>query len=243
MARIRSRIGPTSNDEGKELRVPCPTCHRETTHSIVRSAEYESSESEGDFSIDWWDEFQLVECKGCQTLSFRHAHRNTENDDHDPDTGEAFLVEQVALYPKRDVSRPEMDDVMALPWPIQGLYTEVLQALRNQMPVLASIGIRAIVESMCKDIGATGHNLEKKIDDLAVKGLVSRGEADTLHSLRLLGNQAAHEVKPHPTRDLEVAMDVIEHALSGIYVIPQRIAHLPQHPRAPKSGDGAGQGS
>src|SRR5688572_11351438 len=96
-----TRQGPTHDDEGKSIRVLCNECDRPTMHGIVRSAEYQTDFVDRQFSITGWDEYQVIECLGCQTLSFRRRHRDTENLDHDPDTGEAFLDEQVKLFPNR----------------------------------------------------------------------------------------------------------------------------------------------
>jgi hypothetical protein len=43
---------------------------------------------------------------------------------------------------------------------------------------------------------AAGNSLEKKIDDLVTKGVLTLTGAETLHSMRILGNEAAHEVNP-----------------------------------------------
>lgn len=96
------------------------------------------------------------------------------------------------------------------------------------MPVLAGIGLRALVETVCKEREAEGKNLEQRIDNLVAQGVLTLDGAEFLHSLRIMGNQAAHEVKPHPVADLNLAFDVIEHVLTGVYLIPNRAAQLPQ---------------
>lgn len=225
---MESRIGPKHEEQGKEVRVQCRECGRETNHTVCASAEFESEYSERDFSITSWDEYQVIECKGCQTVSFRHRSRDTEDTDHDPDTEEEFLVESVKLYPEHASGRDAMRNAELLPSPVQRIYQETLSALNGGMRVLAGIGIRALVETMCKDRDAGGRDLEKRIDDLVAQGAVARGGADILHGLRIMGNQAAHEVRPHTAEDLNVALDVIEHALLGIYVLPRQAARLPR---------------
>jgi len=41
-----------------------------------------------------------------------------------------------------------------------------------------------------------------------------------------MGNNAAHEVKPHKTEELVIAMRVIEHALQGVYILPKQAEGL-----------------
>lgn len=50
--------------------------------------------------------------------------------------------------------------------------------------------------------------------------------AKILHSLRIMGNQAAHKVKPHSEEDLRTAFDVVEHLLQGVYVLPAKASRL-----------------
>lgn len=223
-----TRKGPLHADEGKEIRIACTECGRQTVHRVIRSAEYVSEYEEHQFSITSWDEYQIVECLGCQTHSFRHRHTDTENVDHDPDTGEAYLEEQVALFPNRETGRAEVEGLLFLPVPMQQIYRETLSALRNTSPVLAGIGIRAIVETVCKDRNASGKNLEQQIDSLVTQGVLTKDGAEILHSLRIMGNQAAHEVKPHTAAALNTALDVIDYVITGVYVLPRKASKLPQ---------------
>lgn len=223
-----SRKGPLTETEGAELRLPCLQCEGNTFHRVVRAAEYISEYGDSQFSMTAWDEYQVVECLGCRTHSFRQCHRDTESIDHDPETQETFLEESVELFPNREKGRSEVDGVNHLPLPIKRVYGETLTALRNAMPVLAGIGIRAIVETVCKDRGAPGNNLEQRIDGLVAQGVLTHAGAEILHGLRIMGNSAAHEVKPHSMPDLNAAMDVIDYVLTGVYILSEKAANLPR---------------
>jgi hypothetical protein len=85
---------------------------------------------------------------------------------------------------------------------------------------LAGIGIRAIVETVCKDKESSGRNLASKIDDLVTQGVLTRDGANILHKLRTLGNESAHEVTPHDNVQLGLALDVVDHLLTGVYILP-----------------------
>ena len=223
-----SREGPTNVEEGKEYKIPCIDCDRPTFHHVVRSAEYALKFDDGDFSILGWEEYQIVECKGCRTLTFRKANRNTENTYFDKHSGSEELSESVELFPSRQVGRAEIEGAWQLPAPIQRIYAETLSALRATLPVLAGIGIRALVESVCNDCKAGGANLEQRIDGLVTQGRLTSEGAEILHGLRLMGNQAAHEVKPHKVSDLNAAFDVIEYVLNCVYLIPKKAVGLPR---------------
>jgi len=46
--------------------------------------------------------------------------------------------------------------------------------------------------------------------------------------MRILGNEAAHEVKPHSEETLNLAMDVVEHMLNDVYILPASTSKLPK---------------
>lgn len=113
-----------------------------------------------------------------------------------------------------------MDDDYLLPTNLQRIYSETLRSLNSGLNVLAGIGVRAIVETICKDKSASGRDLFAKINDLVTQGVLTQDGADILHKLRTLGNEAAHEVKPHSNTQLGLALDVIDHLLQGVYILP-----------------------
>ena len=228
-----TRTGPKHATEGNVVQVVCYKCLRETAHLVVRSAEYVDDYVDGSFSVTGWNNYQVIQCRGCERVGFRSTHQNTEEYDNDPDTGEAIPDTRIELYPNRLAGRDELGSYWTLPSVLMAIYRETLSAMRASLPVLAGVGIRAIVETVCADRKATGSNLEKRIDALVTQGALTKDGADILHRLRILGNQAAHEVKPHSLETLNTAMDVVDHLLTGVYILPARAKTLPQ-PKLPK---------
>ena len=212
--------GPASIEEGKHERISCGECGRATMHKIVKSAEYISEYEDGNFSMTSWDDYQVIECLGCQTKSFLQTHKDTESLSHD-DEDDTVLDETFRFFPDRTSGRHEMADSSLLPIEILRIYRETLSALTQDMPVLAGIGIRAIVETVCRERGSSGSALAERINALVDQGVLSKTGSQILHSLRTMGNEAAHEVKPHALASLNAALDVIEHVLTGVYVMPE----------------------
>ena len=92
--------------------------------------------------------------------------------------------------------------------------------MNGNNPVLTGIGLRAIIETVCKDQAATGKSLYDQINSLVEQSVLTKDGAEILHKLRVLGNNAAHEVKPHSNVQLGLAFDVVEHLLQGVYILP-----------------------
>ena len=153
-------------------------------------------------------------------MSFRHLHCDSESYGSGPDGIEYFTTEE--LFPGRVEGRRELADVHFIPSDVRRVYVETRRALANGQPVLAGIGIRAIIETVCREMDAKGKNLKLKISDLAGKGLLTGDGAAILQRLRSMGNLSAHKVKPHTPEQLALAMDVVEHLLQGAYIFPER---------------------
>ena len=131
--------------------------------------------------------------------------------------------EEVVAYPNNELTREPLEDAGALPTKVRLIYLETSNALSSNQPVLAGIGIRAIVETICKDAKSSGKNLFERINVLVELGKLSLDGAATLHKLRVLGNAAAHDVKPHDENQLELGLEVIEHILEALYILPKKM--------------------
>ena len=152
-------------------------------------------------------------------MSFRKCSKNTEDYDCE-DENTISLNESVILFPSRSEGRDAIKDVYLLPSKVQQIYEEIIKALNNDQPVLAGIGIRALLETICKDKNALGKSLLDKIDNLVSMQFLTKDGALILHKIRTLGNDAAHEAKPHSPKQLCLALDICEHLLQGVYILP-----------------------
>jgi hypothetical protein len=209
-----------NKQQGKKLTCFCRDCHRETKHKIIIDATLSGTDFSGGYSTDWITEYQIARCLGCETFSFR-KEAGTEHDHVQIGEHEWEYQPSVDVYPNPRQGRQPLTDVGLLQDKIQRIYEESLQALNDTQPVLCGIGIRAIIETVCKDKNATGGDLYNKINSLVGLGVLTQDGADILHKLRTLGNDAAHEVKPHSLQELGLAFDVVDHLLLGVYILPE----------------------
>jgi len=219
----RSERVELNKSKDQEIELPCVKCTGKTTHKVLVSVDLRGEETDGDWSIQWCDDYQIVQCGGCRSKSFRNVSSNSEDyiqiSEH-----EWAHDEYECLYPSRIEGRKTLEDeVHYLPSKVQRIYKETIQALSGNSPVLAGIGLRALIETICKEKNATGRNLLSKIDDLVAKQILTPAGSTILHKIRTLGNEAAHEVKPHSEKQLGLAMDVVEHILTDVYILPGKV--------------------
>jgi hypothetical protein len=215
----------TTTPDAQFLGASCGVCNRETRHKVLADTSTHWEHDGG--QVDTWVHHQIIQCQGCLTTSFRESSECSEDFDFDERTGETFLNETVKLFPNRISGRAAMREAHLLPFNVYRIYQEAHGALCAELSILAGLGLRALVEAVCVERQVTKGNLQDKIDALATGGHITPAGSKILHSLRFMGNAAAHEVKAHTPQQLNAAFDVVEHLLQGVYVLPSQAASLP----------------
>jgi hypothetical protein len=211
-----------NNTQGNEIELPCLKCSGRTVHKALVSAEIRGSDSDHHHSFEWSVDHQIVQCLGCKTHSYRVASTNSEDYYQVSDDEYEYEVTEKLYPPRLEGIKGLGDETHYLPAKVRQIYEETLQALAVQSPVLAGIGVRALLETVCKERAAVGSDLFKKIDSLVEQRVLTPASAAILHKIRALGNAAAHEVKPHSDRQLALAMDIVEHLLKDVYILPKQ---------------------
>lgn len=205
--------------QGEKIDCNCRECRKSTKHEIVTDVSISGSDGNGYEYIEWKNEYQIVKCLGCESISFRKASGSDQDIIQISDDKWDYqpLVE---IFPNPINGRQPLNDVDYLPDKLKNIYEESLLALNNSQPVLCGIGVRAIIETICKDKSAEGSNLFEKINSLVNIGILTQDGANILHKIRTLGNNATHEVKPHTIKELGLSFDVIDHLILGVYILP-----------------------
>lgn len=202
----------------KESWAPCAECGKETAHEALTEVDLHDTSPDGDIQV--WYQYYIVKCLGCKTVSFCEEHQCTEDLEYGPMGGDLINFQKV--YPGRIAGRPLLEDTYHLPYGIAKVYKQTHTALCDKISILAGIGLRAIVEAVCMERNAKGKNLNEKIDDLGTQGVLTKDGCDILHSIRLLGNESAHETTDNTEEELFSAFEVVEHLLKTVYIIPQK---------------------
>ena len=179
--------------------------------------------------VDWYDDNQIVQCQGCLDITFCKTSQFSEDIDYDYETGKPYLPEKNKYYPNRIAGRSILADVHYLPHGVYSIYEETHASICSQLSIMAGFGICAIIEATCNDKQVSGGNLAQKINQLATDGLITPEGSQILHSLRFMGNAAAHEMRAHSLTELSAALDVVEYLLHGVYILPKKAESLPSN--------------
>ena len=220
----------------KVLDVVCTECNRETQH-IVRQSFYDywKSDDHPQHFVDGGTDYQIIECQGCRTISFR---------------SEGWFSEEngisIQLFPKRSSHTRPKKDLYEVPRQLRRIYHEVIESFNNDLLISCSAGLRAIIEGICSEKNIKNgeveipdgkgtkkivrkSNLQGKIAGLAEKNILTKSNADILHEHRFLGNEALHELSQPSVSELRLAIEIIEHLLENIYELPSKAKNLKEY--------------
>lgn len=193
----------------------CRNCYKNTNHKIL--PKHDVRDPEGYYEIS----YQIVECQGCQTISFRKVFKDFEKHYHlGNDTYE--IPEDVTIYPKSIKGHKEIDDLYMLPKIVGIIYSEILIAIRENSKLLAGLGLRTAIEAVCDDLKIKETNLVGKIEQLETKKYISKNDADRLHGIRFMGNDAAHQFITPEYDSLYVALEIVEHLINSVYILEKK---------------------
>ena len=225
------------NDKTKDktTKVLCSSCKNNTKHLVLTSINEKGTEPWDEYySFQWNTDYEIIQCLGCETVSFRSYSINSENSDH-----EGRAIETILLYPKRSKNTLAVKNYMNVPYNLQRIYRETIDSYNYGNLTLCGAGVRALVEGLCQENGIKGGNVEitkkdgstvtlrktnlqGKINGLHESGKLTSQNSDILHEHRFLGNEAVHELSSPSKEDLGLAIEIVENVFDTLYEIPNK---------------------
>ncbi len=196
----------------------CIICSRPTNHSIL--TQHVESERE-EYARDLI--YQIVQCAGCNYISFREVCVDLETTYVDETGKKCRVPETVRCYPKFIKNHKKINDTHYFPPMVADVYNEVIRSLQEEAFILASMGLRASVEAVCCDLNIKGRNLDQKINKLAAEGHISKKDAVRLVGIRFMGNDASQKIVGLGKKDIDIALQIVEHLLSTVYILPRKV--------------------
>ncbi|SUA36665.1 Uncharacterised protein [Neisseria zoodegmatis] len=192
----------------------CSSCDRNTFHKIIHDHSYGDEDSLMEYK------HQIIECLGCKNCSFRYVEISIE-DYYEDAYGNRHYYETTDIYPKKIKL---IKGVNYLPSIIRDVYEETLLAIGNKAYILAGLGLRTTLEAICNDKNIKGSSLEEKIDHMSQESLLTQRDANLLHSIRFLGNNAAHYTIKANHFQINAALEIIEYLIKSLYILEKQVA-------------------
>lgn len=193
----------------------CANCNGLRKHDLLH--EIKKSGDEGHGAYNWTEKHLIIECSGCENVSFLKIFGDDTmirySDDGDP-----YYYEEEQIYPHHLLHGQMLQNLHYLPATLKNIYKETIDALKVNALILTAGGFRAIIEATCNHLKIKRGNLEERIDSLHHKGYLSFAESKRLHSIRFLGNDALHEIETPKVEHLYLLLEIVNHLLASLYI-------------------------
>jgi len=206
----------------------CNRCAQETKHIILASRRVEGSEEVEDYGpIYWWDQYEFLECCGCEAVCMRHTLYFGPTDET-----------TVTIYPPQ-VTRRRPHWLTKVPRPMVTLINQVYQALDSDSRALALMGARAVLDMvLTESVGDLGP-FSAKLDALEDSGAIGTKNRKFLEAALDAGSAAGHRGYQPSTDDVGAVMDIVENLLQAVYHLDSLADQLKKStpPRARRKKD------
>jgi hypothetical protein len=201
--------------------IECPLCKNKAPMEIVCDQIVGSEEDTFYDAVVTSQYWQLLKCFSCYKPILRESWHHELLDDPTSITSERYKI----VYPFQNIQQKPLPAFSHLPKSIENLYTESIYAYNNNCHFLCAMGLRTLIESVCKDqkISANANvstDLEGKIGGLFELGKISDEQKSVLHELRSIGNEATHDFVSPALSTLDASFNVIDLLLRNIYELP-----------------------
>lgn len=198
----------------------CRTCKGLRNHKEIHQEKTRGGDNDDYFQ--WIRNFSIIQCLGCETISFLEIYGDTEMIKHNED-GEPDYYFDKSIYPSFLEKSNELENQYFIPKSIRIIYKETISAFKANSYILTAGGLRAIIEAICNHLKIQKGNLADRIDLLHNKGHLTLSESKRLHSIRFLGNDALHEIEKPKKEHLYILLDIINHLLANLFINDKKL--------------------
>jgi len=201
--------------EKMEEKYFCKNCKGLRNHKELFKKELRGGD-ENDFFM-WIENYCVIECLGCENISFLKVYGDTEMVDHDEEGNADYYFEKL-IFPFYLEKGNELEHQHYIPENIRTIYIETLMAFKADLSILTAGGLRAIIEALCNHLKIKDDNLSIRIDLLYKKGHLTLSESKRLHSIRFMGNDALHEIVKPKKEHLYLLLEIVNHLLANLFI-------------------------
>lgn len=131
-------------------------------------------------------------------------------------------TEKVLLYPTESKLTPN-----ELPKTVKSAYDQAVKSSKASLFEPCVLMCRKCLEAVCKIFKVDGHNLDTRLTKLSEAGHIDSRLLNWAHEIRLIGNEAAHDIDILVTNeDAKDVLDFTEAILIYVFSLTKRFESL-----------------
>ena len=208
----------------------CPECNMLVEAKAVAEGHGSIAEPNDIDLLVHWDHYSVCLCPRCEQPFFvkQLLYGNAEF---------GSVTDQMVLYP----SDPKLLSD-ALPDSVKTAYDQAARCLSASLFEPCVLMSRKCLEAVCKTLDANGRNLNARLANLHEAEHIDSRLLDWAHQVRVIGNEAAHELDAPVTKeDARDAFEFTEAILIYVFSLTKRFEALRKRRAAagPRTGGNA----
>ena len=206
----------------EKTKAHCDNCQGDRNHEVLCVEETKWYDDETGLRGE--DRYEMLKCGGCDRVILRHTSWFCE----DPEPA-------VRLYPPSAFRREPlwMHEISGKGSRLaRTLLREIYVGVRNDTNMIATMGVRALLEHVIVDQVGDQGTFFQNLDKFAQEGFISSKQKDFLAAVLEAGHATIHRAYQPSSDDLQTCIDIAESVLQTVYVHPDKAQGLTS--RVPK---------
>lgn len=197
----------------------CNACGGDRNHEILHAETTSWSDDEAE--VSGGDTYETLKCCGCDAVKLRHRSWFSEDEG-----------EKVHYFPHAIFRRaPEWFDDLWLELKIEDgfvetLLKEIYVAVQNNLPSLATMGVRALLERIMISRAGDLGSFERNVTEFEKLGHVSKLQRERLEAILEAGHAAMHRAYRPTKKDVITLLDITEHIVESVFLHDGQVAKL-----------------
>jgi Domain of unknown function (DUF4145) len=203
----------------------CNLCGGERNHVVLHRVDTQWQEEDGRHAGT--DTYQTLQCAGCDAIKLRHQatfpYEPYESIDYFP----AAIFRPRPKWFDKLIFQLSLDTTSII-----DLLNEIYVALQHNLLRTASMGVRALLETVMVSKVGDHKSFGKNVDAFEKAGYVSRVQRESLVAILEAGHATIHRDFQPSRQDVVTLVDIAEHIVEAVFVHEPQVKQLER--RVPK---------
>ncbi|HEY8158020.1 MAG TPA: DUF4145 domain-containing protein [Methylobacter sp.] len=213
------------------IKAHCNVCSGEKNHEVLHKEKTYWDDYE--CGMEGNDTYETLKCMGCESIKLRHVSLFVYQGEEPEKTINYFP-------PKIFRQQPNwINQIWIFDHFVKTLIKEIYIALQNNLPNLAAMGVRSLIEKVMIDKVGDNGTFKQNIAKFEELGYVSKFQREHLEAILDAGHATIHRSYSPTTEDVITLIDITEHIIKTIYLHKNKIEQLKTRvpSREPKKKD------